>query len=432
MNRSYSLLCGILLLGTTSLYSIDNAHFYRATNLFFEPRFDRNYLSTVDLFFQMGATAEAWNGNHHKVHLFDLYGTNNMHELGVGVPDKDLSNPLDMILTQLALTPSRCITSTDECRCISEFAAYSIDAEFSIIEGILSLMQNWKHGFFFQLHMPVRRLKVSNSNFCDISPTDSKCPNSNTPIWQTFQNNFDAILARYHLSRDCYTDTTLGDLTVLAGWTHSFQGTDILDFVDATIKVGVLIPSGDEKNEDQLFSLPSGYNKHIGATVHADFAFGAFDWLTMGGHFDATIFADKTRCVRLKTGPQQRGIIKLAKAEAKEEKGTLWHAGGYLKADHIVRGLSFLFGYSYATQNRDYLTPRDTDKYPPSTVNTDEALFDWKMHTIHLWIEYDFTKENSMFGPRMSFCYSRPVGGKRVFTTDMFGGNIGLDIAWNI
>ena len=208
MNQRIRSLYSILLL-TTSALAYDNSHFYRASNLFFEPRIDRNYMTSFDLFFQAGSTREAWNKDHHKVPLFDLYGTNNMHELGVGVPGKDLSNPLDMILTQLSLTPSRCSTSTGACKDISQFATYSICADFSIIEGIISIMQNWKHGFFFHFYVPFRNFKVNNISFCDISPTDSKCPNINTPIWQTFKNNFDDILARYHLSRDCFSWTSL-------------------------------------------------------------------------------------------------------------------------------------------------------------------------------------------------------------------------------
>ena len=432
MNQRIRFLCSIILITATTVLAYDNAHFYRATNLFFEPRIDRNAMTTFDFFFQAGSTKKGWNQNHHKVPLFDIYGTNNMHELGVGVPDKDESNVYDLILTQLALSQSRCSTSTDSCKTISEFATYSIGGEFSILEGIISIMQNIKYGFFFHFHFPIRRLKVSNIAFCDISPTDNVCPNINTPIWQTFKNNFNAILTRYGLSRDPYCDTTIGDITALVGWTHSFQNTEILDFVDTTIKVGVLIPSGDEKNENFIFSVPSGYNKHIGAVIDADFAFGAFDWLTLGSHFDVLIFADKTRTVRMKTGLYQSGVIKLAKDKAKEQKGTMWQAGAYIKADHFFQGLSLLFGYSFVGKNRDYLTPCDTDKYPPSTVNTDEMLFDWKMHTINIWLEYDFTKENGLFGPRVSFYYNRPIGGKRVFTTDMFGGNIGLDIAWDL
>lgn len=422
----------MVLISTLAVHAYDNAHFYRATNMFFEPRLDRDYLSTVDVFFQTGSTSESWNGNHHKVPLFDLYGTSNMHELGVGVPNKDLSNPLDMILTQLSLTPSRCSTSTDYCRCVSDFASYSIDGSFSIMEGYLSLVQNWKYGFFFQLYLPFRKLKVNNITFCDISPTDAKCPNIDTPIWKTFKENFDAILERYHLSNACYTNTSIGDFTALVGWTHSFQQTDLIDFVDTTFKVGVLIPSGEEKNPDFIFSLPFGYNKHTGVDLSIDCAFGAFDWFTMGGHFDVLIFANKNRTLRMKTGAAQQGIIKLAKGEAKEEEGTLWHAGSYIKADHVLRGLSLVFGYSYVSKNRNYLTPCDTDKYPPSIVNTDTMLFGWKMHTIHILLEYDFSKESSMFGPRVSFFYNRPIGGKRVFTTDIFGGNLGLDIAWDM
>ncbi len=432
MNRRIRALYGMILISTSLILTYDNAHFYRATNLFFEPRIDRNYMSTFDLFLQAGSTHKGWDKNHHKVPLFDIYGTNNMHELGVGVPDKDLTNPLDLILTQLSLTPSRCTTSLDSCKTVHEFATYSICGEFSILEAIISIIQNWKHGFFFHLHMPFRRLKVSNLTFCDISPTDNVCPNINTPIWQTFKNNLDSILSRYGLSRAAYCDTTIGDMTALVGWTHSFQKTEVLDFVDTTFKLGIVIPSGDEKNENYVFSIPSGYNKHLGVVIDADFAFGAFDWFTLGGHFNALVFADKTRTVRMKTGLYQSGFIKLAKDKANEENGTMWQAGAYIKADHFVQGLSLLFGYSYVSKNRDILTPCDSEKYPPSTVNTDEMLFDWNMHTINFWLEYDFSKENALFGPRVALYYNRPVGGKRVFTTDIFGADFGLDIAWKL
>ncbi len=432
MNQRIYATLSILLMTTSCLHAYDNAHFYRATNLFFEPRMERKGMSTADFFLQGGSTGKGWDKNRNKVPLFDIYGTNNMHELGVGVPGKSMSNPLDLILVQLSLLPSRCATSADACKTTTEFATYSIDGNFSILEGMISIMQNFKYGFFFHYYFPIRRLQVDSICFCDLSPTDDICPNVNTPIWQLFKNNFDAILERYGLDRNPYCQTTIGDMAALLGWTHSFQNSAILDFVDTTFKAGALIPTGDEKNECHLFSIPSGYNRHFGLIVDADFAFGAFDWLTLGGHFDLLVFADKTRCVRMKTGLQQSGIIKLALDEAKEELGTLWQAGAYIKADHFLQGLSALVAYSFASKSQDILTPCNTDKYPPSTVNTDEMLFGWNMHTINFWLEYDFTKENSLFGPRVSFYYNRPVSGKRVFATGILGGNFGVDIAWDL
>ena len=154
MNRSirHCLITGALLT-VGILQGIDNAHFYRANNMFFEPRLNRDYLTTIDFFFQGGSTDKARNCEHQTVPLFDIYGKHDMHELAIGVPCKDLTNPLDLIIQQLSLLPSRCVTSQDGCKKISQFATFSIDADFSILEGIISIAQNIKQGFFFYLYL---------------------------------------------------------------------------------------------------------------------------------------------------------------------------------------------------------------------------------------------------------------------------------------
>ncbi len=426
------LLILLICISVGQVWGIDNAHFYRATNLFFEPRLERDYLTTVDFFLQGGSTCKARNKEHETVPLFDIYGESDMHELGVGVPGKDLSNPLDLILQQLSLPPSRCITSSDACKIQSKFATFSIGANFSILEAIFSFAQNIKRGFFFHLYFPIRRMKVDDICFCDISPTDDICPNINTPIWQIFKENFDAILSRYCLSKDCYSKTNLGDVSFDIGWTHSFQKTEVLDFVDTTFKFGVIIPSGEKRCEDQIFSIPFGYNVHVGVTISADLAFGAFDWLSLGSHFDAMVFADKTKDIRLKTGEAQSGIIKLAKGCAKIERGSQWEVGTYIKFDHFVRGLSLLFGYSFVSKNRDNVTPQDTDKFNVSVANSDHMLFGYKMHTINFYAEYDFAHEDKVVGPRVAAYYNMVVGGKRIFTTGVGGANFGLELAWDL
>ncbi len=422
----------LLILIIPSVAAYDNAHFYRATNLFFEPRLERDYLSSFDFFFQAGSTSKAHNFAHDTVPLLDIYGPSNMHELAIGVPGKDLSNPLDMIITQLALLPSRCVTSIDASRTLSQFASYSIDGTFSILEGIFSYAQNLKRGFFIHFYFPIRRLKISNIHFCDISPEDDACPNSNTPIWQTFKNNFDAILARYNLSRRPFNKTSIGDMTFLLGWTHSFQETEILDFVDTTFKAGMLIPSGTVQCIDEVFSLPFGYDGHWAFVLAGDMAFGAFDWLTLGLHFDTLIFAARHATFRLKTGEFQSGLFKLATSEARRDKGAIYELGAYLKADHFVRGLSLVFGYSFANKNRDEITPTNLQEFDAAIASSDEALQSWKMHTLNFVLEYDFSHEKSIIGPRMSIYYNLPVGGKRIFMTAIGGGNIGIDIAWDL
>src|SRR3990167_8623794 len=174
-------------LSITQLYGFDNAHFYRATNFFAEPRLDRDYLTSIDVFMQSGSTHKGRNKDHKTVPRFDIYGESDMHELGVGVPGKDLSNPLDLILQQLSLLPSRCVTTSDSHKTQQKFATYSIGGNFSITEAYLSIAHNFKRGFFVQMYLPIRRLKVTNTQFCDISTTDATCPNRDAAIWQLFK-----------------------------------------------------------------------------------------------------------------------------------------------------------------------------------------------------------------------------------------------------
>ncbi|EKD48482.1 MAG: hypothetical protein ACD_64C00292G0001 [uncultured bacterium] len=54
------------------------------------------------------------------------------------------------------------------------------------------------------------------------------------------------------------------------------------------------------------------------------------------------------------------------------------------------------------------------------------------MHTINLQAEYDFAREDHVFGPRVAVYYNMVVGGKRIFVTDVGGANFGLELAWDI
>ncbi len=421
IQKTAYVLASIALLVASLSYTYDNPHFYRASNLFPEPRLERDWLTSFDLNIGGGSTRKGKNFEHETVPVLDIYGTHNMHELGVNVPDKDLNNPLDLILNQLALVPAR-----------ENFATFSITSRFNIFEGNVTFTQNFKRGFFIQFHLPIRKLQIKNITFNDLSPTDDLFPNINTPEWQRFLQFFDDILERHGLRRDPFKRTGVGDLTSWLGWTHNYQETEVLDFVDINLMAAILSPSSKQRDENQIFSLAHGYNGHWGVPVSAGISFGAYEWLTLGGYMNAIFFANKTHCMRLKTGPQQSGLIKLARGKVTTEKGALWHAGLFLKADHFVRGLSLTFAYSFAGKSKDELCPEQPDLFDPSIINSDEMLKGWKMHTIHFFAEYDFTQEDSHIGSRLGVFYNRQVGGKRIFNTNLAGGTFGLEIVWDV
>lgn len=410
-------LCALMSL--PSALAIDNPHFYRATNMFPEPRFERNGLTTFDASVGAGHTHTGFNCDAHKAPILDIWGTHNMRQLGVGVPCKDPNNCLDLILIELARQDANC-----------GFATFGICSEFKIIEANFSFEQNFACGFFFHTHIPLRRLQLKDNCFRDLSPTNEECfgcPNIDNPIWQTFLQHFDQILERWCLSCSSMDEWGVGDLSLLLGWTTNYQGTEVLDFVDMTFQAGALAPTGKKKNENQIFSLPFGYDGHWAFQGIGDISIGLYDWLTFGGHIEAMYFFKKDRNIRMQTAPCQSALIKLARGDAQVNPGTIWDAGVFAKADHFIGGLSILLGYSFASKNEDTIAPCETSVFNCNIVNGDPLLKSWKMNTLHLYTEYDFYKQDCTFGPRIGFFWNYVISGKRIFRTNMLGGEIGID-----
>ena len=410
------------LFGIHPIFAIDNPHFWRATNFlpaFYEPRLSYPWLSTFDASLGYGATSQGRNGAEHKVPLLDIYGTYNMQALGINVPGKDLINsPGDMVLNQLALLPEN-----------GDFAHLSFNGTFKIIEANLSYSQNFDCGFFFQAHLPIRHLKISDISYTDLSPIDGN-PNRSNPVWQNFLALFPSILAHYNLSIDSRSKTGVGDLSTLIGWTNNYENTQEIDYIDTTVRLGVLFPTGKKKNENQVFDIALGYNGHFAVPASISFAVGWYDWFTLGGHFGAMAFFKKTHELRMRTDCFQQGLIILATGYAQVRPGTLWEANAYVKADHFMCGISLLLGYSFVNKTRDTITPENVALFNPSLVNQTEQYLGWKMHTLQLMADIDLATHEHPYRPYIGAFVNFVVGGRRIFNTTVGGIYTGVNFVY--
>jgi hypothetical protein len=421
--QAYKQILVLLLAIPVISHAIDNAHFWRATNFlpqFYEPRLAKAGLFSFDATLGFGKTHEGRNGCDEKTELLNIYGLQNMQALGTSVPGKNLTNPGDVAMMQLDLLPS-----------VDNFGQLMYRGKFELLEANFCATQNLSCGLFLQGHIPYRDMKIKNICFCDKSPTDCQTgPNAETPQWQTFLSLLPTILTEFNVCADEIKHTGPGDLTLILGWTNNYEETQELDYVDTTFRIGILIPTGKKKNEDWAFDIANGYNGHFGVPLYFDFAVGMYEWLTLGTHFDAIIFASKEKCIRMKTDLAQNGFIKLTKGAARVTPGVIFELNGYLKADHIVGGLSLFTGYSFAMQRCTTITPCQTSVFEPNIVCCDSVNFGWKMHTFQFYAEYDFSNRSSALGPRVGIFYNAVIGGQRIFNTNMGGGYVGLDIAW--
>lgn len=453
------------LLLATSLISmmagaIDNHHFYRASNFFpvyHEPRLEECWLTSFDITVAGGSTRKSKNGCGTPFNacdtescLLNICGFSNVPALSCGLPCLDLTNNVDTALNNLALLTGACCNISPDCLfqgCAplnvsqTTFGMLSFAGKFNILEANFFFTQNFTRGFFFQAHLPVRRLKISNICMADLSPTDPNVfPNINSAQWQTFLPLFGTMLERYQLSICPTCSLGAGDLSLLAGWTINYEDTEILDFIDMTFRIGALFPTGKKANIDCVFSLPTGYNGHYGVPISFDLALGAFDCFTMGFHFDALPFIHKIQCLRVKTDANQEGLIKLFKVKADINQGLIWGGTGYLIADHFASGLSMLMGFTVAKKLKsDFRTGLcicdGSIINPPLNqsafcLDCDPVYGSWTMETFHVLFEYDFGLYCPQYSPRISLFYNAPVGGRKIFDTGMLGGGFGIDVGW--
>ncbi len=399
---------------------IDNPHFYRATNMFLEPRIEHDFLTTMNITMGSGSTDKSHNGSGSTVPLLDIYGTSAINTLGLNLTDTS-HNPYTELLKKLAPIASE-----------NDFATLSIDGQFKIRESNIFFVQNFTKGFFFLSHLPIRSLHIKDITFTDLSSLNASIPNQKTPEWQAVFRSLRPLLASFDISVRPTKEMGPGDFSCLVGWTHNYQNTSTLDFVDGTIATGFLAPTGKKRNPFHLFSLPLGYNGHWGFPLSAKLSLGMYEWITVGASIDAIIFAKNKQTIRLKTAPEQKGIIKLALGDVSVKKGSIWDAGLFFKADHFMYGLSFTAAYSCAGEQKDKLTPHNSTLFSKKIINTDTSLKNWYMHTLHVGGEYDFAKQYSKTGIRIGIFYNYQLGGVRVFDTNVVGGSFGIDIAGDL
>lgn len=394
-------------------------HFYRAVPFFKEPRLERPWLSSFDVWVGGGSTKKAHDASKAKVALFDLYGVHQMQAVGNGIC-KDFTNRLDNLIIKLALLNSA-----------PGFATFSIEGNFSSIEAGIRYTQNFDKGLFLECYLPIRSFTIDNLTFLDLSGSDTY-PNMYDPYWIAFKNELPTIMEKHGLSITAWKEHGCGDFVLLGGFTMSHQDTQEIDFIDVTMQAGVSMPTGKTQDLGYAFALPFGYNKHWGFPLHFVSSIGAYEWLTVGMSIDALfLFGKSHEEFRMKVSAQQSSILLLNKGQARVHPGSIWSVAPFLKADHVIRGLSLTVGYTYAHQKATDITPFDKAEFNYSIVNSDERFKGYVLHTLHVAAEYDFTQQNWQCGPRIGITYNHQISGKRCFKAYLANVTGGLEIAWD-
>lgn len=393
--------------------------FYKAPAFFGEPRLTKEYLGSLEWTAGGGHAREGFNGIDQKTNILNIYGPQNFRNLAQNVPAQ--------ILNQ---NPGAVINNLWE-NSLPGFGLIEFDGKFKLTEWVLDYQQNFKHGLFMWLHLPVLRASVKDFKYTDLSSPTLTDPTTYAN-WQIFVANLVSNMQLYGINLENYQKASLGDLRLSLGWSQTkVEGNHYVDFWDTAIQVGLIIPAAPFVSYLCPLVVPLGYNKNIAFPLSFDVSFGIYEWLTAGVHIEGILFTSKYQNIGMQTAIAQKGIINLTSGLAKVEMGNIWQFGTFIKSDHMPWGMSILLAYSYSAEQRTCLNPQNTAIFDRTIVNADQTLFGWHMHTINTSIEYDFAIEPEKQNfPRLRMNFDIPIAGKNIYKTMIFSGTIGCDFVW--
>ncbi|MBM3886351.1 hypothetical protein FJ364_00320 [Candidatus Dependentiae bacterium] len=281
--------------------------------------------------------------------------------------------------------------------------------------------------FAVDVHVPVVRKQISNISFADQTNTtlvpliaDLQVKKEMPNMLQNFED-----LGLLHTGK--WVATGLGDTAIMGSWRNWFrQDKELVKGVELFAQLGVTLPTGKERDEDQMFSLPLGSDGAFGIPVGLGLNVQFINTFRAGLNIDFLAYLDKAKNRRLKTHQAQTDLFLLNKGDATKDYGLNWQFYLYLQSRHFIGGLSAKAAYQYLRHDTDKLTPRD-NKFSFDVVNAAANLQEWHAHNVIFSLDYDhINSSDTLVVPQLSAFFKLPVGGKSVIAAQTVGLQMGV------
>lgn len=337
-----------------------------------------------------------------------------------------------------------------------------LKGKFSVQDLGFELTQNAKHGFFGQIYVPIRSVKINHISFKNKGAATVNDVDINTFM----HNDFNTILAEHHMHHFStpFEKSGLSDITVSAGWQgYTNIGSQWIMNLGGSMEAGVLLPVAGKLDSHYVAAIPLGYNYSVGAFARLKGEINVLNWIGVGMYGDSILFFDQKQTLQMRTydahkstGDLQSGWLRLGKGFATLNAGSLWDCGAYIRIKPFLPGLSFFGGYSYTRQEATHVTVKDDDfsvlvtVIPPNepkgpavlypskchgdqntVVKTDPRFHAWVIQTIHAGASLEIGKDDAKISPRIQVEYSYPFDAVLSFKTPIAGGSLGVHVSFN-
>ena len=222
----------------------------------------------------------------------------------------------------------------------------------------------------------------------------------------------------------------VGDLALLAEWWKDFpQGKEYLRNVNVEGRFGFTFPTGLQKNENQILSVPFGNDGSAGTLIGGGVNLMWSECVRAGIDVQFLILFGNTRTRRIKVDTTQTDFLLLAQAKVHKEYGIVQRFNLYAETYKLWYGLSLGAVYQYWKEGDDKLTLA-TNQYSNEIANSAVSLEEWTMHQIIFTAKYDFqdvVADASWLRPHILAFYKLPINGSRALMASMVGVSVTLN-----
>ncbi len=195
-------------------------------------------------------------------------------------------------------------------------------------------------------------------------------------------------------------ETKWEDTHVYMSWQHPFAVSDKEGDFECSIipyvSLGVWLPTGEEKNQDKAFSMPTGNDGFTLVTLEGALSFD-FPKMIQTSFGGGVLFGNERELsnYRVPTSKYQVGIVPW-KTNILKRPGVTWYVNASFKAEDFISTLSFYFDWIYTRHLKDSVTLREpnntrSNAFKPGILVL-ETNSEFKNQQVSFGFNYQVTK----------------------------------------
>lgn len=215
------------------------------------------------------------------------------------------------------------------------------------------------------------------------------------------------------------------------GYSKKIEELHALESFHFTLAGGIMTPELYDNYLNEGVHLPLGEKSNIGLFAEGNILISKNKYLNFGVTGSFMAFINQVTDIPLTTTETNNTFFENNVELTKVARKPFTHFNIYYQAERIFDHLSILLGYSYTQQRELVYTSLDEEKYPTALINKYSVNKEgWESGSIHLEIEYDLNSEENPNKPILSFSYSRPIAGSKIFISKMLAGSCSFNFSY--